>query len=157
MTVPRRRFKACHHDHVHDLIIVRFVMTIDDHGATTGGQGDEVFVFYKQTSAVRNMDDKWAKRLGVQQVLDFLSFHLFSSNLSQDPSLKNQNLMRESSILFGQRLALGFGSKWKHEQTDQKNCAHRDAGITHRLLLVRENGLSQIPQQSRSQSRHEPA
>ena len=59
---------------IDDLIVA--VRLVHEHLASCRCQGDEVFVFDLDATAIGDMDQKRAKRLRVQQLANFFNFHL---------------------------------------------------------------------------------
>jgi hypothetical protein len=75
-----RDFEARDQRDIDDLVIVGFVMAINEHFATAGGHGDIILVLYKQTTPISHMSDKWAKWSIVKQLPDFIGLHTSNDN-----------------------------------------------------------------------------
>src|SRR5258705_2965774 len=50
-------------------------MAINKHFTPAWSQRDEILVLHEQTAAVRHVDCKWAKRVGMKQFSNFVRFH----------------------------------------------------------------------------------
>ena len=74
--IARRDFETRDQQDVHDLVIVGFVMAVNEHFTPAGGQGDVILVFHQQSAPVSRMNDKGAKRSIVKQLPDFIGFHV---------------------------------------------------------------------------------
>lgn len=67
--VPGRDLEASHQQDVHHLVIIRLVMTVNEHLTPARSQGNGVFVLNHEPAAVGHVDHKRAKRSYVQQVV----------------------------------------------------------------------------------------
>jgi hypothetical protein len=74
--IPRSDLESGHHHHVHDLIIIRLVMAIDNKLAPTGCQGYKILVFDRETPPVGDVDRKRPERFCMKQFSNFVRLHV---------------------------------------------------------------------------------
>ncbi len=76
--VVRRNLEARDQYDVHNLIIVGFIVPVNDHFTPARSQGDEILMFHQQTATVSHVNEKGAEGLCVKQLPDFIRFHVFN-------------------------------------------------------------------------------
>jgi hypothetical protein len=92
-SIARRDLKPRNQHKFQDLIIIRPVMTINDHHPPAGGQGGIVLVFDQQATPIRHMDNERVKRTLVKQSPNLVGFHLAPIlALLQIPASAKRNL-----------------------------------------------------------------
>jgi len=61
-------------------------MTVNKHRAPGGRQCYEILVLYQQTTAVGNVNYKWPKGSRVEQLSDFIRFHIENNTSTKAPA-----------------------------------------------------------------------
>lgn len=74
--VARRDFETRDQKDIHDLVVIRFVMSVKQHFTAARSQRDVIFVLHQQPASIRHMNDKRAKGPFVKQLPDFIRFHV---------------------------------------------------------------------------------
>ena len=74
--VALRDFETRDQKDIHDLVVIRFVMSVKQHFTAARSQRDVIFVLHQQPASIRHMNDKRAKGPFVKQLPDFIRFHV---------------------------------------------------------------------------------
>jgi hypothetical protein len=84
--VSRRHFEPRDQHDVHNLIVIRAGVSVNEHFAAAGCQSGVVLVLHQQPATIRHMDDERPKWSAVKKFSDFVRFHATNPNSSPIPA-----------------------------------------------------------------------